>query len=85
MVCDAKNIKPEETYPGEQIKKIKKILAKQENDKNYRDVIKKADELFAETRYDEARQAFFKRFELKPSEEYPKEKKLLNLMKFWQN
>jgi tetratricopeptide (TPR) repeat protein len=71
---NAKNIKADETYPDEQIKKIKKILAQTENDKKYLDVIKKADELFAEKRYEESRLAFLNASRLKPAEDYPKEK-----------
>ncbi len=71
---DAKVIKPDESYPDQQISKVEQILRQQETDRKYREAINRADNLFNAGNYQEARPEFQSASSLKPGETYPKQK-----------
>lgn len=75
---DALAIKPREVYPRNRIAEIDAMLAEAERliktDKQYHDLIAKADNSFQAGQYQEARSGFASAKALKPDEIYPKEK-----------
>ncbi|MCB0401786.1 MAG: hypothetical protein KDD41_06865 [Flavobacteriales bacterium] len=71
----AKKVKPAETYPPEKIAEIEGILAEQDRiNREYADAIKDGDIAFTDKEYEKARSFFEKALELKPAEQYPKDK-----------
>ncbi len=85
---EALGLKPAETYPKEQLKKIEDILAKEAADKKaaeeaaakekeqndkYNAAIKKGDEAFFAKNWDNAKTAYNEALSIKPAEAYPKE------------
>ena len=78
---DASGIKPEESYPQQQISKIDQILAdreKSESDrkatqKAYDDAIALADKAFKKENYEPAKSSYQEASSLKPAEVYPQE------------
>ncbi len=73
--AEAKRIKPEEVYPGEQIERINSILKQQkEIDKNYAQSIEDGNRLFAAKDYEAARTKYTEAASLKPNEPYPAKK-----------
>ncbi len=72
---EAKGIKPEESYPQEQISKIDGMLANAAKlEEDYKAAIAKGDEAFAAKNYSEAITAYQEASGKKPNESYPKEK-----------
>jgi tetratricopeptide (TPR) repeat protein len=72
---DASQLKPEETYPQERIGEINAIIAAaKELERQYAEFITKGDNLFGEENYDEAIENYTAAIELKPEENYPKDK-----------
>ena len=70
----ASAVKPEETYPKDQIEKINGLLAAQTKlDADYLTAITSADKLFTARKYDDALIDFRKAQVLKPSEKHPGE------------
>ncbi len=68
----ALTIKSKETYPKDKINEIDKLLAQLEAaEKEYNEVIVKADNHFKNTRYTDAKPLYEKCLSLKPGEEYP--------------
>jgi tetratricopeptide (TPR) repeat protein len=71
----ASAIKPAETYPKQQIDKINQLLAEQKKlDDDYAKYIAEGNVAFADKNYQPALTAFRSASELKPSEQYPKDK-----------
>jgi tetratricopeptide (TPR) repeat protein len=76
----ASSVKPAESYPKEMISKADKMLTGQEAlmakalDEQYAKTIVGADKLLADKSYEPARAEFVKASNLKPSEQYPKDK-----------
>ena len=74
----ALTIKPDEQYPKEKIKEIDKILAdlaaKEKLEKQYQATIKEADALLASKKYNDAKSKYTAASQLKPGEQYPKDK-----------
>ncbi len=72
----ALEIKPNENYPKEQIKKIEAILTKQAKEKaleeKYQQLITKADKEFKSDNYIAAKTNYQSALEIKPNEDYPK-------------
>lgn len=72
---EAKKLKPEESYPGEQIERINTLLAqRKEIEKNYVQSIEDGNRLFAAKDYEAASRKFIEAASLKPNEPYPAEK-----------
>jgi len=79
---EARSVKPDESYPGEQIEKINNILANQEareqrgkaREERYRQAIEKADGLFDADDYQQARVEYKHASQIKPAESYPVER-----------
>jgi tetratricopeptide (TPR) repeat protein len=72
---DALVIKPDEVHPTERIDEINAILSGQaEESKAYNDAIAQADLLFEQAQYDQAKLSFMKAGNIKPKEQYPKDK-----------
>lgn len=73
--AEAKKIKPDEAYPGEQIERINTLLAQQkEIEGNYARSIEDGNRLFAAKDYQAARIKYTEAAGLKPMESYPAEK-----------
>ena len=70
---EALALKPEETYPKDQIAEIDRILEQQAIDEKYRSVIVVADGHFRTQSYDDARLQYEIALGVKPDEKYPKE------------
>jgi len=67
--------KPAEPYPQERINELKKLLADiAALEETYKDAISRADNLFAGTRYKDARSGYEEALLLKPKEVYPAQK-----------
>lgn len=75
---EAQALKPAEPYPNNKISEINNILdglaRSKEKDKQYTDVIAKADKLLAGRDYKQAKAAYLDASLLKPTEHYPKSK-----------
>ncbi len=70
----ALKLKPEATYPQEQIDKINAFYEEQKKlDKIYRELIKNADQNYAKKKYNLAKAGYKKALSTKPSAEYPRE------------
>jgi tetratricopeptide (TPR) repeat protein len=74
----AGNIKPDEVYPKQRIADIDKLLADaaavKALDDKYHAVITNADNLFAAKSYDEAKTEYSNALQVKPDEQYPKDR-----------
>lgn len=74
----ASSIKPNEAYPKQKISEIDKLLAEMakagELEKQYKELISKGDNSFAQKSYTAARSSFSDASSLKPAEQYPKQK-----------
>ena len=71
----AKDLKPEEAYPQEQLTKINETLAAAKKvDEDYKTAIKEGDAAIASLNYNQAKTAFEKAANLKSNEAYPKDK-----------
>ncbi len=74
----ASAIKPNEAYPKTKIAEIDKLLAAMTKagdvDKQYKDMISKADNLFSKKDYASAKSSYSDASSLKPAEAYPKQK-----------
>jgi len=71
----AATIKPAETYPKQQIDKINQLLAEQKKrDDDYTTLLVGADKAFAEKQYHQALSGYRGALEIKPEEQYPKDK-----------
>ncbi|UKN01319.1 hypothetical protein K6119_16450 [Paracrocinitomix mangrovi] len=72
----ASDLKPEEELPKEKIKEINEILGELNEqaaiDKKYDEALKKADQLFNDEEYKDAKAAYENALTIKPSEGYPK-------------
>jgi tetratricopeptide (TPR) repeat protein len=69
----ALQLKPEEAFPREQINMINALIAEQRRiDNDYKEAIANADRLFLSRSYEKARDSYITANELKPNEEYPK-------------
>ncbi|MBS4012919.1 MAG: hypothetical protein KGZ97_04055 [Bacteroidetes bacterium] len=69
----ALQLKPEERFPKEQIEMINALIAEQRRIENdYKEAIANADKFFLSRAYERAREFYVTASELKPSEEYPK-------------
>lgn len=69
---EAEKLKPEESYPKQQLEKIKNLIANQkETNENYRLAIAEADRLFNSKDYDPALIKYNEALQLKPSETWP--------------
>jgi tetratricopeptide (TPR) repeat protein len=75
---EAQALKPSEPYPNNKISEVNNILdglaRSKEKDKQYTDVVAKADKLFAAKDYKQAKASYLDASLLKPTERYPKEK-----------
>ena len=72
---DALDIKPAETHPTERITEINSILTGQaEESQEYADAIAEGDLLFASGQFEQAKLSFMKAGNIKPKEQYPKDK-----------
>ena len=75
---EAQALKPSEPYPNNKISEINNILdglaRNKEKEKQYADVIAKANKLFAAKDYKQAKISYLDASLLKPTERYPKEK-----------
>jgi len=68
-------LKPSEKYPIEKIQEIDKFLAdRKARDEEYNSIIVNADKLFTSHMLDQARAEYVNAGELKPDEQYPKDK-----------
>ena len=75
-------IKPEETYPQQQISEIDRLLkeladakaAQEALDRQYAGLIQQADRMFSAKSYNPSKENYQKASDLKPDESYPKEK-----------
>lgn len=67
----ALELKPEEIYPAQKIEEINKILEQQDRDNNYIAGIQRADSLFENQNYYEAKFAYIEANKIKPEELYP--------------
>jgi tetratricopeptide (TPR) repeat protein len=73
--AEAKKIKPDESYPGEQIERVNALLAlRKETEKKYTQSIEDGNRLFAAKEYEAARTKYTEAAGLKPTELYPAEK-----------
>ncbi len=71
----ALQVKPGETYPQQRIEEIGRILEEQENiNRKYQEIIALADHQFNSRDYAQAIGNYKKALEIKPEENYPKEK-----------
>ncbi len=74
----ALGFKPEQQYPKDQLARIEKLIAedkdKAEKEKQYRDLITKADAAFDGKKYADAKPLYVQASELKPAEKYPKDR-----------
>ena len=69
------DMKPENTYPAEQIAKINEILANlADQEKAFNDFVAKADESFADKDYEQALGFYQQAGKIKPEEKHPKER-----------
>lgn len=69
----ALNVKPEEVYPKNKINEINSIIEKsEEQEKEYRNVIVKADGEFDKEEFVEAKNSYNRAQQIKPEEDYPK-------------
>ena len=70
---EALKIKPNESYPGEQIRKIDRIYRerKEAAERAYKKAITRADQLFDEEAYDRSLNAYQEARDMKPKERYP--------------
>ena len=67
--------KPAEPYPQERINELTKILAELAAlEKAYKEAVARADQLFSEIRYTDARSGYEEALALKPNESYPAER-----------
>lgn len=70
----AQAIFPDRPYPAQRIAEIERILKEIATQKNYENLIAEADNLFQIKNYEDARSKYQKAQNLKPSENYPKQK-----------
>jgi len=70
----ALSIKPFDEYVNEQLKKIADLLQKQLQDEHYLDLLTQGDKAIKERLYNEALGVFNNALEIKPNEQYPKNK-----------
>ncbi|MCD4665826.1 MAG: hypothetical protein K8R68_11200 [Bacteroidales bacterium] len=71
----ALDLRPKEKYPQERITEITAVLAtKTKENKGYDDAIVEGNNLFALQQYQEAKLSFMKASNIKPKEQYPKDK-----------
>ena len=75
---EAQSLKPSQAYPQQKIGEIDSILAEAEAqmllDANYSETITAADALLKQEKYTEARVEYARASEMKPGEQYPKDK-----------
>jgi tetratricopeptide (TPR) repeat protein len=75
---EALSIKPKEQYPKNKINEIDNILAEISSQKakesQYKELLSTADKLFSNKKYTEAKSSYNKALNLKPNEQYPKDK-----------
>ena len=73
----ALDLRPNEKYPAEKIAEISKLLNSfADENKEYNDAISAADELFNLKKYPEANLMYLKAANIKPKEQYPKDRML---------
>ena len=72
----ALNLKPDEKYPKNRLKDIENYYAEQQKkfEADYKNMIAKADKLFNDKKYTEARQQYNMALKINPDDEYPKQK-----------
>ncbi len=70
----AANLYPDQPYPRGRIQEIDRILAEQQKEKQYNDVIANADGLFAAKNYNAAKSAYQQAITLNPSSTYARQK-----------
>ena len=70
---EALNIKPNESYPGDQIREIDRILREKREaaEKAYKKALARADQLFDEKAYNRSLNAYKEALDMKPNERYP--------------
>ncbi len=72
---NASTLKPDEQYPKTRIKEINDLLAKTESDeREYNQSIQQGEQLLGKKEYATAKDLFAKASQLKPDEQYPKDK-----------
>ena len=77
---EAREIKPGQSYPKQQLDKIEEILAERKAlDRRYESLIQSADKAFKNESYEASREDYQKALNLKPEREYPR--KQLELIK----
>jgi tetratricopeptide (TPR) repeat protein len=70
----ALDIKPDQTYPSQQIGKIESILQEREDlNEQYRDLIERADRAFEKETYPQARDLYQQALDIKAGQEYPQD------------
>ena len=70
----AREIKPQKSYPRQQIDKIDQVLAEQKaKQEKYKNNIQKADRAFQLEKYNEAKSLYSEALFIKPDEQYPKD------------
>lgn len=76
----ALEILPEEEYPKAQLEKVNKMLKEMaqkkaiEDEKQYKAIIKKADELYDKEQFGNAKKQYQKALSIKPNEKHPKQR-----------
>ena len=71
----ARELMPEESYPGFKIIAIDELLSSQQSqDEEYLSLISSADQLYQDKKYDEARTKYEEALQIKPGEKYPTER-----------
>ncbi len=73
LYSQALDIYPNKTYPKEQIEKINQLLAEQEKQKQYSQLVKKGDDDFKIKQYSNAKIHYQNSLEILPQKKYPKE------------
>lgn len=70
---EALSKKPNEIYPKEQIEEVKKIQAEKKKQAEYESLVKKADQLFGDKKWETAKAEYKKALNVLPNEIYPKD------------
>jgi len=71
---NARNIKPDETYPVQKTNEINTLLAVMKKDKDYSAAIQAADDALNRKQYQDALDGYNKALEIKPGEKYPQDR-----------
>jgi len=71
---EALNVRPDDNYPKRRLRRARKLLEdKKENQALYDKAIARADQLFSQKKYEEARNTYYEALDYNPTKEYPEE------------